>query len=450
MGNGFPANLIREHYILMVISNDKVIKNASWIIACKIVQSIIAFIINTISARYLGPSDYGLINYAISVVAFAVPVAQLGLRNVLVEEIVSHPEREGKALGTTIGLSIVSGLFCLAGCLTFVLLTDSNEQDTITVCSLYGISLIFQMTEMIQYWYQAKLLSKYTSVASLLAYTVVAGYKVFLLVTQKSVYWFAVSYAFDYALISIILFILYKKLGTQKLSFSFELGKQLFARSRYYIVSNMMITIFSQTDRVMIKMMLGNAETGFYSTACTCAGLSAFIFVAVIDSMRPMIFESKKISQAKFERSVSVLYSIVIYMALCQSVILTVFAKPIISLLYGSAYSAAIPLLQIVTWYSAFSYMGSVRNIWMLAEEKQKCLWIVNLSGAVLNVVGNALLIPTCGAAGAAIASVITQFFTNFVLCLLMKQIKPTAKLIFTALNPWIIKEMLPHRGLKK
>ncbi len=434
----------------MVMANDKVIKNASWIIACKIVQSIIAFVISTISARYLGPSNYGLINYAISVVAFAVPIAQLGLRNILVEEVVSHPEREGKTLGTAIGLSVVSGIVCLAGCLSFVILADSNEQDTIIVCSLYGISLIFQMTEMIQYWYQAKLLSKYTSVASLFAYIVVAGYKVFLLVTQKSVYWFAVSYAFDYALISLILFILYKKLGTQKLSFSFKLGKELFARSRYYIVSNMMITIFSQTDRVMIKMILGNSETGFYSTACTCAGLSAFIFVAVIDSMRPMIFESKKINQAKFERNVSVLYSLIIYMALCQSVFLTVFAKQIILLLYGSDYSEAIPLLQIVTWYSAFSYMGSVRNIWILAEEKQSCLWIINLSGAVLNVAGNAALIPIWGAAGAAIASVITQFFTNFVLCLIMKQIKPTAKLIFTALNPLTIKETLPHRGLRK
>ena len=40
--------------------------------------------------------------------------------------------------------------------------------------------------------------------------------------------------------------------------------------------------------------------------------------------------------------------------------------------MYGEAYLAAVPLLQIITWYSAFAYMGSVRNIWMLAEEKQK------------------------------------------------------------------------------
>ena len=72
----------------------KVVKNASWIIVCRIVQSLIALVIGMISARYLGPSNYGLLNYASSVVAFVVPLAQLGFRNVLVEEIVSHPERE--------------------------------------------------------------------------------------------------------------------------------------------------------------------------------------------------------------------------------------------------------------------------------------------------------------------------------------------------------------------
>ena len=106
---------------------------------------------------------------------------------------------------------------------------------------------------------------------------------------------------------------------------------------------------------------------------------------------------------------------------------------------------AAVPLLQTITWYSAFSYMGSVRNIWMLAEEKQKYLWIINLSGAVLNVIGNFILIPLMGTVGAAVASVLTQFFTNFVLCIIIKPIRPTAKLIWKALNP-----KMPFELLKK
>ncbi len=430
----------------MSLSNTKVLKNASWIIVCKAAQALIALVITTISARYLGPSNYGLLHYAISVVSFAVPVAQLGLRNVLVEEIVSHPEREGESLGTTLGMSVVSSLFCVAGCLVFVSAVNTGERDTLIVCALYGVSLIFQMTEMIQCWYQAKLLSKYTSIVSLISYIIVAAYKIFLLVTQKSIYWFAVSYAFDYFLISAILLLLYGKLGKQKLSFSLSLGRVLFHRSRYYIVSSMMVTVFSQTDRIMIKMMVGNAENGYYATACTCAGLTAFIFTAIIDSMRPMIFESKKLSRKEFERNISRLYSVVIYLALLQSVVLTLLSGPVVRLLYGQVYTPAIPLLRIITWYSAFSYMGSVRNIWMLAEEKQRYLWMINLTGAVMNVIGNLLLIPAGGAAGAAISSVLTQFFTNFLLCLIFRPIRTTAKLIWASLDPRLILEFIPRK----
>ena len=427
---------------------NKVLKNASWIIACRIVQSILALVIGMISARYLGPSNFGLLNYASSVVAFAVPLAKLGLGNVLVEELVSHPEREGKTLGTTLVMSVVSSLFCVAGCVAFVSVANAGERDTLIVCALYSISLVFQMTEMIQYWYQAKLISKYTSITSLIAYAVVSLYKVFLLVTGKSIYWFAVSYAFDFLLISLILLIWYRRLGGQPLGFSFSLGKQIFARSKYYIVSGMMVTIFAQTDKIMIKMMVGNAENGYYSTAVACAGMTGFVFAAVIDSLRPVIFASKKEDQNKFEHNMTILCSIIIYMGLAQSLFLTLFAGPVVNLLYGEAYIKAIPLLQIITWYSAFSYMGSVRNIWMLAEEKQKYLWIINLCGAVLNVVGNFFLIPIIGAAGAAIASVATQVFANFVLCIIMKPIRPMPKFIWRSLNPKILLGLVT--GMKK
>ena len=158
-------------------SYNKVVKNISWIIACRIVQSLVAVVVGMISARYLGPSNYGLLNYASSVVAFVFPVAQLGLRNVLVEEIVSNPERVGKALGTSLLISIASSICCMAGCVVFVAVANAGERDTLIVCALCSVSLIFQSTEMIQYWYQAKLLSKYTSIVSLIAYTVVVLYK---------------------------------------------------------------------------------------------------------------------------------------------------------------------------------------------------------------------------------------------------------------------------------
>lgn len=411
-------------------------KNATWIIACKIAQSIINLIISMITARYLGPSNFGLISYASSVVSFVIPIMQLGLSKTLVQELIERPEEEGSVLGTSLVLNVISAFACMIGVLGFLLIANAGETLTIIIGMLLSLSLVFQATEILQYWFQAKLLSKYFSIASLIAYAIVAVYKVFLLVTQKPVTWFAISNSLDYFLISIILLIVYKKLGNQRLSISFKLGKEMLNRSKYYIIASMMVTIFSQTDRIMLNLMVGESETGYYSAAITCIGSTAFVFTAIIDSMRPSILEEKKRISSNYENRIIQLYSVITYLALAQSLIMTLFAKQFILILFGSDYLASINPLRISVWYVTFSYYGSVRNIWILAESKQKHLWIINLSGALVNIILNAVLIPFFGANGAAIASLVTQIFTNIIVGYIIKPIKYSNKLMLKGLSP--------------
>lgn len=416
---------------------NKVVKNASWIIGCRIVQSVLGFVISMLTARYLGPSNYGLINYAASLVTFVVPLMNLGLSNILVSETVKLPEEEGKIFGTSIILSFFSSIVCICSVIGFAFISKNGDRETVIVCALYGILLIFQALELIQYWFQAKYLSKYSSIVSVCAYFVISVYKIFLLATGKSIYWFAVSNAIDYMIISVTLLIIYRRLGGKKLQFSFSVAKRMLSSSRHYIISSLMVNIFAQTDKIMISLMLGDEYTGYYTAAVACAGITNFIFAAIIDSARPTIFESKKDdNSAAFENKVSSLYSIIIYLSLLQCVGMTLLAYPIIFILYGEAYLTAVPALQIIVWYTTFSYLGSVRNIWILAENKQKYLWIINMSGALANVVLNAVMIPNWGILGAAAASLITQIFTNVVIGFIMKPILKNNKLMIRGLNP--------------
>ncbi len=417
--------------------NNRVLKNASWIIAARVVQAVLTLIISMLTARYLGPSDFGVINYAASLAAFAAPIAMLGLNGILIHEEVNHPDEEGAIFGTAMVMGAVSAFFCIIGIAAFsyITLARQNETETIVVCVLYSVILIFQCTEMIQYWFQAKLLSKYVAVSSLISYAVVSVYKIILLATAKGVYWFAVSNAFDYMLITLALVYIYRKLGGQKLRFSMKTAVRLFSKSRYYIVSNLMTVIFAQTDRIMIKYMLGNSETGFYSAAVTCATMTSFVFSAIIDSMRAVIFENKRQNTQNYHSSIRLLYSVVIYLSLCQSVGITLFSKLIIAIMYGRDYMAAVPALQIVVWYTTFSYLGAVRNIWILAENKQRYLWMINLSGALMNVVLNWFLIPIWGICGASFASLVTQIFTNVVMNHIIRPIRENNRIMFESLN---------------
>lgn len=415
---------------------NRIFRNASWIIGAQVVKAIIGFFISILTARYLGPSNYGLINYAASIVTFVTPIMYLGLNSTLVQEVVNHPDREGETIGTAIVMGFFSSVLCILGIISFTLVANPGEWETTLVCGLYSSLLLFQSIDLVQFWFQAKLLSKYSSIVSLFAYVVISAYQVFLLATQKSIYWFALSQVIDYAVIAAALIIIYRRIGNQKLVFRFKTVPVLFENGKYYIIANLAVSVFAQTDRIMLKIMVGNEVAGYYGAAAMCAGVTSFVFSAIITSFHPVIFEHKNENEEKYENSICTLYSIIIYASVFQCILFTFGAGIIIRIMFGSSYEPSVSVLRLLIWYTTFSYIGSVRSVWMLAENKQKYLWILNVAGAGANILLNYFLIPVMGASGAALASLVTQFFTNILMGEFVRPIRKNNRLMFRSLNP--------------
>lgn len=422
------------------MGSNRVFNNAKWIIACKIVQSLLQLVVGALSARYLGPSNYGLINYASAVVAFAMPIMKLGFDAVLVYELISSPDKEDEVVGTAMVMNVLSSILCILGVSAFVSIANMGQTITIVVCILYGISVFFSALEMIQYWFQYRLLAKYSSLVMLGSYVVVSAYRIFLLVTSKSVYWFALTNSVDYGIIGISLLMIYFRQGG-RFRISLQRAKAMLAKSKHYILAAFMLVVVQSTDRVMLTNMVSSAENGFYSAAITSANVVQFVYIAIIDSFRPVILASKRDQTGEFDRNISRLYSIIVFLTVAQSIIFAIFAKLIIIVLYGASYMQSVPVLRILVWYMAFSLIGTVRNVWILAEQKQKYLWIINLSGAIFSVLLNVVMIPLWGACGAAFSSLMTQIFSNFVLGFIIKPIRPNNMLLLRGLAPKFMAE---------
>lgn len=52
--------------------------NSLWLMLERVSLSLSGIFVSVYVARYLGPAQYGLINYLLSVIAIAVPLVQLG------------------------------------------------------------------------------------------------------------------------------------------------------------------------------------------------------------------------------------------------------------------------------------------------------------------------------------------------------------------------------------
>lgn len=417
------------------MKTSRIVNNAKWIIACKILQSGLQLVVGMLCARYLGPDNYGIINYAASILAFALPIMSLGFNETLVHQFVKDPDHEGQIMGTALVLNLASSIVCMILVGSFVSVANRSDTVTITVCVLCSVSMFFGALEMIQYWFQYKLLAKYPSIVMLISYIVVSTYRIFLLVTSKSIYWFAVTHSIDYGIIGLTLIAVYLIKG-HRLSFSFRRAKNMLHVSKSYILASMMVVVFQSTDHIMLTTMIGAGENGLYSAAITCATVAQFVYRAIADSFRPVIVAQKGENHSNYEKYMSRLYCIIIYLALAQAVVFTIFADFIIKLLYGSEYIGAAMLLRILCWQFVFSCMGYVRNIWILAEQKQRYLWIINLSGASANVLLNYLMIPSMGAGGAALATFLTQLFTNFIVGFIVKPIRQNNILLLQGIKP--------------
>lgn len=415
---------------------NKVLKNASWIIGCRIVQSVLGLFVGMLTARYLGPSNYGIINYAAAIVAFVTPIMQLGFRNTMVHEIINNPEREGKTVGTALIFNVMSAAVCIIGIGIFVFVANKGEKETIIVCILYSLGLLFQAVEMIQYWFQAKFLSKYHSLVSIVAYIVVSAYKIYLLASGKNIYWFALSQALDFLIISALLVLIYKKKSTQRLSVSFPVGRSMLSASKHYIVSGIMVATFGYVGSIVLKFFMNSAAVGLYSAAVTCNAVTGFVYNAIIDSARPSILESKAAGREDYEKKLVTLYAVIMFISIMQSVAMFVLGKYIVGILYGAEYTGSILPLKIVCWQNVFSYIGTVRNIWILAEGKQKYLWVINLCGAAFSIALNIVLVLFFDIIGAAIAAVVTQLFTNVILSFIIRPISKNNQILFKAFNP--------------
>lgn len=406
------------------------VRNAGWLMIGKIGQMVISLIVGLLTARYLGPSNYGIINYASAYTSFFMAFCTLGINSVLVKEFVDHPAEEGQIIGSSLLLRGISSLLSAGVILCLVSVLDAGEPVTIAVTALCSLGLVFNVLEVLNYWFQSKLHSKVTAIVTLIAYALTSVYKIVLLILQKSVEWFAFSTSLDYFLMGTMLLFCYKKQGGQRLAFSKTVARRIMSKSVHFILPGMMVAVYGYVDKFMLKHMLSEVDVGYYATATAVCGMWSFVLAAVIDSMYPSIMAAHKQDRQLFEKKNRQLYAIVFYVAVAVSAVFFLGGEWIVVLLYGQAYLPAAAPLKVVTWYTAFSYLGVARNAWIVCENRQVYLKYIYITAALSNVLLNFAFIPIWGATGAAAASLVTQIMTTVVVPFFIKQLRRNSVLM--------------------
>ena len=417
--------------------------NALWLIFGRLAQGGLSLLVGILTARFLGPEDYGLLHYAAGFTAFFAPFCTLGLPAVLVRELTEKPEAEGTLLGTAFALEALGSL-CSAG--TILLLVSLLHPEDAVMAAVVGLScaaMVLRSPEVFQQCFQARLQARVTALVLLLSHSLGLLCKAAFLVLQKEVAWFALGTVLEALSSGIGHLLAYRRLSGPKLSFSREIAGELLQKSRHFLLPGLMVAICSQADRILLTQLLGQGETGYYSAAVSLSTGWCFVLSAVIDAAFPEITRAYTRDRSLFERKNRQLYGFVFRMSAAVSLVLCLLAEPLVLTLYGEDYRAAVAPLRILTWCTGFSYLGTARNAWVVCREAQDALVWVYAAAAAANAALNLLLIPRFGASGAAAASLAAQTVSALIAPRFLNKLRENSRLMLQAIQ-FIHKEETP------
>lgn len=419
------------------LHKSKIAKNSMWMVAETIIQMIISLVVNKVVSKYLGVANYGIINYGLSFINFFNGICTLGLGTIVIKYLVNSKDekRQGEIIGTCIWMRLLASSLSIILIFALVFILKHDSPVIIYVSMIQSISLLFDCFNTITWWYQYKLQSKFSVLATFIAYICSAAYRLSLVYFDKSIVWFSVSNIVLSSVIALILYTMYKRKNGPKMSINIDTGKCLIKESYHFILSSLMVAIYAQTDKMMIGSMIDDlSQVGLYSVSITIMQLWAFLPTAIIDSFKSTLFEIKKVSKEKYLKRLKQLYSIIIWLSIAYTGFIFVFGKRIVLLLYSEEYVGCLTSLRLVIFGVVFSFIGVIRGLWLVGEGKQKYAKYFSLFSAIANVIMNFILIPKYGINGAAIATVITQVITALIAPLLFKDTRECVSHVISGL----------------
>lgn len=388
----------------------KYLSNTGWIFLGKSGSLLISFIATFYIARYLGPSNFGELSYALSFVAIFSFIASFGIDAVLYRELIAKPEKRNELMGSAMAIKLATSL--LAILVTIISAYFFSPKDvSFWLIIILSLSFFFQSTFIINYEFGAAVKAKKISILSLSINLAINIAKIAVIFLEQGVLFLAlilvcesIFYAVGY------LYLRYKTFGSLlNWKFNSSVTKSLLYDSWPFIFSGAFALVYARIDQIMLKHIIDATSVGIYDAAVRLAELWYFIPVVIVGSLFPALVNAKQHSIHEYKKRTLLLFLLISALAITIAAIVTITAKPLVGLVFGELFLDSAIVLQVYIWALVPISLITLFNNVLLAENAKKILFVSALLGMSINIFGNYLLIPTHQAFGAAIATLISS-----------------------------------------
>ena len=390
--------------------------NMSWFFLYKFISMALGLAVSIWIVRYLGPTNYGILSYAVSFVGLFAPFLHMGLANILTRELVKKEQQSAVIMGSAFAVTVFLGI---AVPLVIIIIAYYQQSNYLTfiVITIIAVSKMFAFSVVFSWYFRAKLLAKYTVLANLVSLLVVNIFRIGLLIYQAPFIYFIWSFLIEVIVaVSALLFFYQKsqKLSIFSWSFKLPVTKKLLRDALPFLFAGLAMTIYMQIDQVMIHSMLGAKEVGYYAASVRITDAINALLIIVPTVLFPAIVKAREIGKELYMLRLLRLYCFGIWTTIVIALLLSVSAPSIINLLIGEEFTRSIAVLQIHAWSSIFMVLLYCSGNWYVAENFALQDFTRQVVAALFNIALNLYLIPIYGIEGAALATLLSLFIASY------------------------------------
>ena len=406
-----------SHKIFTNQSFLKYFENTSFLLVEKLLRMSIGLAVGIWLAKYLGPAQFGILNYCISFVGLFMPIAMLGLDAVVVKKIINEKDNLNKILGTSFIMKLFGAFLAFVLIILSATLFTSNTEKESLIILIITLSLFFQSFNVIDFFYQSEVKSKYTVYSSLFSLIISSALKIFFIYKELDLIYFVFLILLDSILLTAGLLIYYRKRNFTIVSWRWNLktSKDLLSESWPLILSGISFVIYNSVDKIMLRNILSDQAVGIFSAASRLVVVWQFLPGLIVTSFLPSLIKAYNTNSETFMKRLKYLSSFLLWFSIVLAIIYSVLSEFIMDITFGEKYTEASQLMVYLIWSNVLIFFNSVWNRWMLIKNNTKITLSFALTTSILNIILNYFLINIFGVIGASLALLSSLLLSYFI-----------------------------------
>ena len=403
-----------------------ILKEVSVQLIEKIVRVFVGLIVVKSLSFYLGPANYGILNFIESYYLMIYGVAIFGLDTIITKKFVKiKNENNFKNLvssGVLILLCISAILYLINLLVLFEFIDFSQEILINTICLLLFLNPFL----LIEFFLTSKNQIRYISTVRLFAYLISSVLKLLAIYFQLEIQYFVYIMMLESTLLySGFIYLIRDRITFTNINIrlNIPLIKEILGEGLPIFLYSLGALIYSRIDIFMIQRYLSDIDLGNYT-----ASFKLVSFLLFLPGILSTSFFPKIVSESSFSLSstyIKKMYQYSFFMSLLLLIICLVLGPFMINTLFGERYESSLSLYYILIFILSTASISAVYFKVIYSVNLQKRLLLRSLSGIIINIILNYYLIKSLGVYGSAIATLLSLTIIELFYDFFDKKLRP-------------------------